>query len=83
MIISGYFVNIAEESKRQNELFLEEQKRQREAVGRIEKIEIQYEGPPGDQTIVVNKNISTPYDCAKRKPIYTSLNILLYNLYSF
>lgn len=65
--ILGLFVSVSEESKRQNDLFLEEQKRQQEAVGRIEKIEVQYEGPPGDQTIILNKNISTPYDCAKRK----------------
>ncbi|XP_022912896.1 large ribosomal subunit protein mL39 [Onthophagus taurus] len=54
-----------DEVNRQNELFYLEQKRQRENVGRIEKIEIQYEGVPENATLVMNKNISTPYDCAR------------------
>lgn len=58
-----------EESKRQHDLFLAEQKRQKETVGRIEKIEINYEGPPGSEVFIMNKNLSTPYDCAKRKLI--------------
>ncbi|XP_018569116.1 39S ribosomal protein L39, mitochondrial [Anoplophora glabripennis] len=57
--------SISEESKRQNDLFITEQKRQKELVGRIEKIEISYEGAPENVTLVMNKNLSTPYDCAK------------------
>ncbi|KAL1514083.1 hypothetical protein ABEB36_003403 [Hypothenemus hampei] len=54
-----------EEYQRQSEIFISEQKRQRESLGRIEKIDIQYEGPPENCNFVMNKNISTPYDCAK------------------
>lgn len=46
-------------------LFSEEQKRQRENVGRIEKIEIRYLGTPKDTTLIMNRGISTPLDCAK------------------
>lgn len=42
-----------------------EQKRQREAVGRIEKIQVRYLGLPEDVTLVMNKDLSTPYDCAQ------------------
>lgn len=51
----------------QSELFDLEKKRQREAVGRIEKIEVRYLGLPEDITLVMNKNLSTPYNCAQRK----------------
>lgn len=44
-----------------------ERKRQKEAVGRVEKITVKYEGVPERKELVMNKNISTPYDCAKRK----------------
>ncbi|KAJ8970054.1 hypothetical protein NQ317_012029 [Molorchus minor] len=57
--------NSCEESKRIYELFVAEQKRQKEAVGRIEKIDVFYEGPPENVKLVMNKNLSTPYDCAK------------------
>lgn len=49
-----------------NELFDAEQKRQREQVGRIEKIEVRYLGVPEDVTLIMNKGISTPYNCAQR-----------------
>ncbi|EDV97138.1 39S ribosomal protein L39, mitochondrial [Drosophila grimshawi] len=48
-----------------NELFNEEQRRQREAVGRIDKIEVRYLGLPEDVTLVMNSHISTPYNCAQ------------------
>lgn len=51
--------------KKRNELFDGEKKRQRANVGRIEKIEVRYSGPSEDVTLVMNKSISTPYDCAK------------------
>lgn len=51
----------------QNELFDLEKKRQRDAVGRIEKIEVRYLGLPEDTTLIMNKNLSTPYNCAQRK----------------
>ncbi|VVC39856.1 Beta-grasp domain,Threonyl/alanyl tRNA synthetase, class II-like, putative editing domain,TGS [Cinara cedri] len=49
----------------QNNLFDKEQKRQREAVGRIEKITVNYNGPPENVVLSMNKGISTPYHCAK------------------
>lgn len=52
--------------KYRNELFDAEQKRQREQVGRIDKIEVRYLGLPEDVTLVMNKGISTPYNCAQR-----------------
>lgn len=58
--------NLLEEIKEQNELFNAEQKRQKESIGRIEKIQVTYEGPPENKVLMMNKNISTPYDCAKR-----------------
>lgn len=48
-----------------NQAFNLEQKRQLEEVGRIEKIEVRYLGLPNDVTLVMNKGLSTPYDCAQ------------------
>lgn len=48
-----------------NELFSLEQQRQKEAVGRIEKIEVRFLGVPEDATLLMNKNVSTPHDCAQ------------------
>ncbi|CAK9823519.1 39S ribosomal protein L39, mitochondrial [Anthophora retusa] len=55
----------AEAKERRNLLFEEEKKRQRNAVGRIEKIEVKYQSPVEEITLVMNKHISTPADCAK------------------
>uniref|UniRef100_A0A2M3ZAA2 Large ribosomal subunit protein mL39 n=1 Tax=Anopheles braziliensis TaxID=58242 RepID=A0A2M3ZAA2_9DIPT len=52
-------------STKASELFSEEQNRQRERVGRIEKIEVRYLGLPHDTTLVMNRELSTPYDCAR------------------
>lgn len=46
-------------------MFEEEKKRQMNAVGRIEKIEVKYQSPVEEVTLVMNKSISTPADCAK------------------
>lgn len=48
-----------------SQLFTQEQLRQKEMVGRIEKIEIRYIGTPKDTTLVMNRGLSTPHDCAK------------------
>lgn len=50
----------------QNNLFDKEQKRQKEAVGRIEKITVKYIGVPENVTLSMNKGISTPFHCAQR-----------------
>lgn len=66
-LILGNLSDISEELQRQNDIFNFEKNKQKEAVGRIEKIDVQYEGVPENCYFVMNKNISTPYDCAKRK----------------
>lgn len=67
-------VSTIDNSKRQSDLFDLEKKRQIEEIGRIEKIQISYEGPPENVEIVVNKNLSTPYDCARRKYLFKFLH---------
>lgn len=51
--------------EKRNELFSEEQRRQKSAVGRVEKIEVRYLGLPEDVTLIMNREISTPYNCAQ------------------
>nr|CAG4645684.1 EOG090X0A3R [Lynceus sp. MCZ IZ 141354] len=46
-------------------LFDEEVQRQQQLVGRIEKIEVKYEGLPESATLIMNKSVSTPYNCAQ------------------
>uniref|UniRef100_A0A336KGQ2 Large ribosomal subunit protein mL39 n=1 Tax=Culicoides sonorensis TaxID=179676 RepID=A0A336KGQ2_CULSO len=62
---SKRFLSSTEIITRQSKLFSEEQKRQYENLGRIEKIEVRYLGLPEDTTLVMNKNLSTPYNCAQ------------------
>lgn len=57
----------SEALQRRSELFTLEQRRQRDRVGRVEKIEIRYQGLPGDTTLLMNKGLSTPYNCAQRE----------------
>ncbi|XP_047035210.1 39S ribosomal protein L39, mitochondrial [Helicoverpa zea] len=59
------FLSTQEAIDRRYHLFTLEKKRQAEKIGRIEKIEVQYKGIPNDCTLVMNKGISTPYDCAR------------------
>ena len=66
LIYVGY-ASFDEIIAKRNEIFDREKKKQFEAVGRIEKIEVRYLGVPEDQTFIMNKHISTPFDCAKRK----------------
>lgn len=51
-----------------NELFTKEKERQLSLHPRIEKIEVKYTGKfhPGS-VFVMNKALSTPYNCAMRK----------------
>ncbi|GBM65514.1 39S ribosomal protein L39, mitochondrial [Araneus ventricosus] len=50
--------------KMKNDMFSEEKTRQQSLITRIEKIEVKYRGVPSDCTLVMNKNMSTPYNCA-------------------
>lgn len=83
MLISGFASSKEDFRKYQNELFDLEKKRQQDAVGRIEKIEVRYLGVPEDTTLIMNKNLSTPFDCAQRKTnkyrylVYTIIIIII------
>lgn len=50
--------------RKRNELFDLEKQRQTSLVQRIEKIEVQYNGLPELCTLIMNKGMSTPYNCA-------------------
>lgn len=54
-----------EARKRRNQLFEEEKRRQRSELGRIEKIEVTYKSVEDEVVLAMNRNISTPYDCAR------------------
>lgn len=54
----------AEVRKRRNALFDTEKERQASLIKRIEKIEIEYHGIPEKYAMLMNKNLSTPYNCA-------------------
>lgn len=69
LFIQQGFLSNAEIQQRRSELFTMEQRRQREQIGRVEKIEIRYLGLPIDTTLIMNKGLSTPYNCAQRKRI--------------
>lgn len=47
-----------------NELFTEEKAKQTRNIGLIEKIKVEVAGIPENCTLVMNKNLSTPYNCA-------------------
>ncbi|XP_053679198.1 39S ribosomal protein L39, mitochondrial [Anopheles nili] len=64
-VIKKHYSVASNVSTKASELFSDEQRRQRENVGRIEKIEVRYLGLPHDTTLVMNRDISTPYDCAR------------------
>lgn len=58
----------AELTEMQNDLFNREKNRQLSLTPRTEKIEVKHVGKTDPGTIfVMNKNISTPYNCAMRK----------------
>jgi hypothetical protein len=56
-----------DEVQRRNEIFNTERRRQLASVGRIEKIKVTYEGPRGPAQLLLNKQLSTPYNVAQRK----------------
>uniref|UniRef100_A0A1L8DS18 Large ribosomal subunit protein mL39 n=2 Tax=Nyssomyia neivai TaxID=330878 RepID=A0A1L8DS18_9DIPT len=58
-------LSYAEISRRRSELFSAEKKAQKEKIGRIERIEVRYLGLPQDTTLMMNKGMSTPYNCAQ------------------
>lgn len=80
LFTAGWISNRDSIRQYQNELFDLEKKRQQDAVGRIEKMEVRYLGLPEDTTLVMNKNLSTPYDCAQRN--YIALKLIQINFQS-
>lgn len=46
-------------------MFEDEKKKIKAAIGRIEKIEVNYQSPVNEILLVMNKYLSTPADCAK------------------
>ncbi|KAE8745400.1 hypothetical protein FOCC_FOCC007947 [Frankliniella occidentalis] len=50
---------------RRSSLFDAEKEKQRQAVGRIEKIEVDVVSDFGNELLIMNKDLSTPYDCTK------------------
>lgn len=60
-------LSAAELRSRRSSLFSQELARQRALYPRIEKIEVQMEGPGLQGTLMVmNKGVSTPHSCARR-----------------
>lgn len=58
--------------KKRSQLFTQEAQRQAALVTDVEKIEVKYEGHPENCTLIMNKSMSTPYNCAQRECwIYT------------
>lgn len=55
----------AEARKRRSQLFDKEKRRQQSELGRIEKVEVKYKSVEDEIVMVMNRNISTPYDCAR------------------
>ncbi|XP_071514634.1 large ribosomal subunit protein mL39 isoform X2 [Panulirus ornatus] len=51
--------------KKRTELFTKEAKRQAALITDVEKIEVKYYGHPDECTLIMNKNMSTPYNCAQ------------------
>ncbi|KAL1439702.1 hypothetical protein MTO96_009570 [Rhipicephalus appendiculatus] len=51
--------------RRRDALFTAEKERQAALITRVEKIEVRYLGPMEDCTLIMNKGISTPHDCAR------------------
>jgi len=58
--------NPAVQAKR-SALFSSEKETQFREIGRIEKINVEYEGLPKNGTFLMNRYSSTPYQCAQRK----------------
>jgi len=74
---SGGVTNDLVRQKR-NELFSQEKSRQLSLISRVEKIEVRHVGPPEDCVLLMNKGLSTPFNCAMRETW-----VLLMLIYSY
>lgn len=54
----------SEVKKKRSKLFEAEKQRQLSLFERVEKIEVQYNGVPEPCTLIMNKGLSTPYNCS-------------------
>jgi len=54
---------------KRSKLFSEAKEAYKKSIGRITKIQVEYKGVPENAQLIMNRNISTPYNCAQRKPI--------------
>ncbi|XP_014666136.1 PREDICTED: 39S ribosomal protein L39, mitochondrial-like isoform X2 [Priapulus caudatus] len=50
--------------KQRNKAFVAEKKRQMSLITRVEKIKVEFKGHPEDTTLIMNRGLSTPYNCA-------------------
>lgn len=50
--------------EKRSKMFEAEKQHQRSLIPRIEKMEVKFKGQPNDCTLIMNKNLSTPYHCA-------------------
>ena len=62
------------------EMFENEMRRQVALVTRIEKIKVEYEGLPEKCTLIMNKGLSTPFNCAMRTAtFFLTWHVFLYS----
>lgn len=47
-------------------MFDAEKSHQMFLISRVEKIKVEYKGQPEDAVMIMNKGLSTPYNCAMR-----------------
>lgn len=55
----------AEARKRRSQMFNEQKRKQQSELGRIQKVEVKYKSVEDEVVMLMNRNISTPHDCAK------------------
>jgi len=63
--LSNVSLNNEQVRQKRTQMFEDEKKRQLNLIPRLEKIEVKYQGQPEDATLIMNKNISTPYNVAQ------------------
>lgn len=61
-------LSIGDIRQKRLDIFNQELKRQQSLISRLEKIEVNYQGFNDETvTLIMNKGVSTPYNCAQRK----------------
>lgn len=62
------------EALRRSNIFTSEKKKQHESVGRVNKIQVEVTSDFGNELLMMNQDISTPYDCARHISEHLSKN---------